>query len=206
MSAADALRMAHAAGVELSVDQDHLVLEAPSEPPSAVLDMLRQHKPGVVELLRRGLRVRYCSWSAEDWQLFFDERAGIAEFDGGLSRVEAEARAFACCVAEWLNRNPARSPPGRCFGCGGYEFSHDRLLPVGIGSAGEVWLHSGCSSAWYAGRKAEAVIALAAMGISAPANFPNDFGKTGANNGRLRIGTTERLGARYGRVLPFDRR
>ena len=24
-------------------------------------------------------------WSAEDWQVFFDERAGIVEFDGGTA-------------------------------------------------------------------------------------------------------------------------
>ena len=30
----------------------------------------------------------------KDWQAYFDERAGIAEFDGGLSRVEAEAQAL----------------------------------------------------------------------------------------------------------------
>ena len=179
MSAAEALRMAHAAGIDLSVDEDDLVLEASSEPPSATLDMLRQHKAGVIELLRRGLQVRYCSWSAEVWKAFFDERAGIAEFDGGFSHVEAEASAYAHCFAEWLNRNPQRSPPGRCFGCGGDESSHDLLLPIGICSAGQVWLHSGCSSAWYAGRKAEAVAALAAIGIRAPANFPNDFGKNG---------------------------
>ena len=68
MSAAEALRMAHAAGIDLSVDEDDLVLKAPSEPPSATLDMLRQHKAGVIELLRRGLQVRYCSWSAEVWK------------------------------------------------------------------------------------------------------------------------------------------
>src|SRR4051794_26223168 len=99
MIAVEALRMAHAAGVDLSVDEHDLVLEALSEPPSAVLDMLRQHKAGIVILLQRGLRVRYCSWSAEDWRAFFDERAGIAEFDGRLSRAEAEASAFTYCVA-----------------------------------------------------------------------------------------------------------
>ena len=139
------------------------------------LPAIRQNKAAIIRLLWPGED----GWSAEDWQLFFDERAGIAEFDGGLSRAEAEASAFAHCVAEWLNRNPQRSPPGRCFGCGGNEASHDRLLPFGIGSAGQVWLHSGCCSAWYAGRKAEAVAALATMGIRAPANLPNDFGKNG---------------------------
>lgn len=41
-------------------------------------------------------------WTAEDWQAFFDERAGIAEFDGGQSREQAEATAFECCVVEFI--------------------------------------------------------------------------------------------------------
>ena len=115
MSAAEALKAARAAGVELAVDGDDLVLEAASAPPAAVLDALSRHKAEIVALLRPAED----GWSAEDWQVFFDERAGIAEFDGGLPRAEAEAQAFACCVVEWLNRNPERSPPGRCLGCGG---------------------------------------------------------------------------------------
>ena len=172
--------MAHAAGVDLSVDEDDLVLDAPSEPPSAVLDMLRQHKAGVVELLRRGLRVRYCRWSAEDWRAFFDERAGIAEFDGGLSRAEAEASAFAHCVAEWLNRNPSALHPGVVSAAAETSLRMIASCPSVSEAQAQVWLHSGCSSAWYAGRKAEAIAALAAMGIRAPANLPNDFGKNGS--------------------------
>jgi hypothetical protein len=34
-------------------------------------------------------------WSLQDWQTFYDERAAIAEHDGGLSRAEAEAQAVA---------------------------------------------------------------------------------------------------------------
>ena len=131
------------------------------------LPAIRQNKAAIIGLLQPSED----GWSSADWRAFFDERAGIAEFDGGLSRPEAEAGAFADCVTEWLNRNPMHSPTGRCFGCGGSERPHDRLLPVGIGSAGQVWLHSGCSPAWYAGRKAEAIAALATMGITAPANL-----------------------------------
>ncbi len=43
---------------------------------------------------------------AEDWRALFDERAGIAEHNGGLARADAERRAFECCVMEWLWRNP----------------------------------------------------------------------------------------------------
>src|SRR5262249_33093321 len=42
-------------------------------------------------------------WSAEDWQVFFGERAGIAEFDGELPRLDAETKAFECCIVEWQN-------------------------------------------------------------------------------------------------------
>jgi hypothetical protein len=140
------------------------------------LPAIRQNKAEIIGLLQP----LDDGWSAVDWRAFFDERAAIAEFDGRLSRAEAEASAFIHCIAEWLNRNPMHSPPGRCFSCGGYEASHNRLLPVGIGAAGQVWLHSRCSSAWYAGRKAEAIAALATMGITAPADSPNDFGKNGS--------------------------
>jgi hypothetical protein len=103
-------------------------------------------------------------WSAEDWQVFFNEQADIA--GRRLPRREAEARAFACCVAEWLNRNPMRSSPECCLGCGGDDHASDPLLPCGVESAGHAWLHSRCWKAWYAGRKVEAVAELAARGIA----------------------------------------
>jgi hypothetical protein len=52
-------------------------------------------------------------------------------------------------------------------------------LPLGIESTGHAWLHSRCWTIWHAGRKAEAIAALAAMGIAEPTEFPDDFGKNG---------------------------
>jgi hypothetical protein len=175
MSAAEALREARMAGIDVRIEDDGLALEAEVPPPAEILELLARHKPGIVALLRPGRD----GWSAEDWQLFFDERAGIAEFDGGPSHPEAEARAFECCVVEWLNRNLECSPPGRCLACGGGDHGHDALLPHGFESIGHVWLHSRCWAAWHAGCKAEAVAVLKAMGITPPAGFPDDFGKNG---------------------------
>ncbi len=141
MSAAEALKAARTAGIEIRLDDDDLVLEASSAPPAAVLDLLSRHKPGIAVLLRSGR-----DGSAEDWQVFFDERAGIAEFDGDLSRTQAEAHAFACCIADWH---------------------------------GQTVLHSRCRPDWRAGRIAEAVAALMAIGVAMPAEFPDDFGKIG---------------------------
>lgn len=162
MSAPEALKAARAAGVRLGIDGDNVTLEAATAPPPALLDLLSRHKADVAALLRVGRD----GWSGEDWLAYFDERAGIAEFDGGLPRGEAEARVFDCCVVEWLNRNPVRSPPGRCLGCGQTDHSHDPLLPFGTESSGHAWLHSRCWPAWHAGRKAEAVAALAKLGIT----------------------------------------
>src|ERR1700720_339476 len=110
MTAAEAIRAARTAGVQLAADGGDLVLEAASPPPSAVVDALSRHKAEVLKLLRPAGN----GWSAADWHAFFDERADVAEFDDGLSRSEAEDHAFACSVSEWLNRNPVTSPPGRC--------------------------------------------------------------------------------------------
>jgi hypothetical protein len=175
MSAVQALKAARAAGVRLRIDSEDLALEADAAPPPSVIDLLTRQKSAVIALLR----MEHDSWSGEDWRAFFDERAGIAEFDGGLPREQAEARAFTCCVAEWLNHNPLRSSPDRCLRCGEADRDHDALLPFGTERAGHAWLHSRCWSAWSAARDAEAVGALAAMGIATPAQFPNDFDKKG---------------------------
>jgi hypothetical protein len=165
MSVAEALMAARAAGVKLTMDGDALLLEASSRPPAAVLDALSRHKTEIVA----SLRPRTNGWSAEDWHAFFEERAGIAEFDCGLPRAEAEAQALACCVVEWLNRNPVRSPPGRCLGCGDREHADDPMLPYGVEPCGHAWLHSRCWPTWHAARKTEAVVALNGMGIVASA-------------------------------------
>ena len=167
MSAAEALKAARAAGVELALDGDDLALRAASAPPAAVLDALSRHKAEIMVLLRPAED----GWSAEDWQVFFEERAGIVEFDGGLPRPEAEAQAFACCVVEWLNRNPELSPSGRCLSCSGRDHAHDPLLPYGVEPT-HAWLHSRCWPAWYEARNAKAVSTLTAMGISAPVVRP----------------------------------
>ena len=45
------------------------------------------------------------AWDAADWHAYYNERAAIAEYEGGLSRSKAEKQAFACCVTRWLRDN-----------------------------------------------------------------------------------------------------
>ena len=177
MSAANVVMEARAIGINLRVEGGDLVLDAVAPPSPDMLELLSRHKSAIVLWLRPGPD----GLSGEDWREFFEERAGIAEFDGGLPREQAEARAFSCCVGEWLHRNPARSPSGRCDLCGQ---SKGMLLPYLTGYStkdpGHTWLHQECSRAWHQAHRAKAVSALVAMGISIPAKFADDFGKNGS--------------------------
>jgi hypothetical protein len=164
VSAAEALREARAAGIQINVDGDDLLLEAATPPSAAILDLLSGNKTGILAVLRPDVDGR----SPEDWQILFEERAAISEFHGAHSRAQAEEYAFACCVAEWLNRNPVASIAGCCLGCGGGHHAHDPLLPYGIEPTGHAWLHSRCWEAWHAARKREAAAALKAMGVGKP--------------------------------------
>ena len=111
--------------------------------------------------------VRAGEWDTEDWQAHFDERAGIGEHDGGLPRADAERQAFECCVVEWLWQHPPpASGPERCAHCGQPlgELGRDGL-PFLTGNGGHTWLHNGCHGDWTAQRRAEAVAALAILGL-----------------------------------------
>jgi len=161
MSAAEALRAAHAAGVTVMFDGEGLLLEANAEPPQAVLDQLARHKLSILALLRSSQD----GWTAEDWQARFDERAGFLEHDDRLSATEAEVQAFECCIVEWLNRNPSFSPAGRCAWCGKAEMPSAVVLPFGTGEH-HAWLHADCWLAWHQSRRREAAMALSKMGIA----------------------------------------
>jgi hypothetical protein len=104
-------------------------------------------------------------WTADDWRAFFDQRRAIATRHRRLSRPDAEAHAFNCCVAEWLNRHPIRSSTDPCCWCIGMERDDNVLLPFGIGSSGHAWLHSECWNAWRDWREREAIAALAGLGF-----------------------------------------
>jgi hypothetical protein len=162
VSAAEILKAARAAGVEVRIEGNELVLEAIAAPPAEIVEQLAHHKSSILVLLRPGRD----GWSTEDWLAFFDERAGIAEFDHGLPRQEAEARAFDCCVAKWLNRNPAPSIAGRCCRCGRVETSDASVLPYGTEAGMHAWLHAECWTGWQEDRRSQAIQALSLVGLN----------------------------------------
>ncbi len=164
MSAAAALQMAQEHGVRLGVDGPDLILGADREPPPEVLDSLRRHKAEIIALLTEPEG----GWSANDWRVFFEERAAIAEFAGELSRIDSEAQAFECCIVEWLNRNPELSEAGSCAWCRGPDDDGHVVVPFGHEPQGHTWLHTGCWSPWSHARRLRAVEALEGFGIELP--------------------------------------
>ena len=121
-------------------------------------------------------------WNAEDWRAFFDERAGIAEFDGGQSRQEAEALAYETAAVEWMNTNaPVGLSEDRCAGCGEpLGTIGDDSVPVLAGGGSHAWVHHrDCHKRFQERRKAEAIKALVEMGITA--SREGDESATGPN-------------------------
>jgi hypothetical protein len=154
MSAVEALKAARAAGIELALDGDDLALKAASAPPAAVLDALSRHKAEIVVLLRPAED----GWSAEDWQVFLDERAGIVEFDGNYSRCDAEIIAFEDCVDRWLALNPPTSrSPESCLLCGKAASVKDRdMVHIVDSSNRSARVHATCAPRWKVLRRVEA--------------------------------------------------
>jgi hypothetical protein len=48
-------------------------------------------------------------WDRDDWRYFYEERAGIIEYDGGMGRNLAEAGAYRACLEEMLAQHPGIS-------------------------------------------------------------------------------------------------
>jgi len=112
-------------------------------------------------------KVADVAWEAVDWQEFYDERAGVAEYDGRQPRKEAERMAYESCITRWLDTHPpADADDAICPHCrqpnGAPETS---CVPTLSGDSGHVWLHHTCFEPWRALRRQEAVRALASMGI-----------------------------------------
>ena len=174
MSAAlDIIAQIRAAGGTLKSNGNRLRLRADAPLSPELVDALRACKTEVLALLQSSTGVAQTlsdlavaqtgGWNATDWQALFQERAGIAEFDG-LSRPQTEARAFECCIAEWLHQHPhPPSEPEQCAQCGEAFGGYDGLPFLTEG--GHIWLHDACHAPWYAARRAAAAGALMEMGI-----------------------------------------
>lgn len=154
------LRDVSAAGGMIAVRDGRLKLTATKPLPEALLKRVREAKPILLAALQSP-----AAWDFLDGQAFFDERAGIAEHDGRMIREKAELMAYESCIACWLNKNPSeQNNLDVCPQC--CQLAGTNALAVITGNGRYIWLHDRCHTLWIARRRQEAIIALAAMGIS----------------------------------------
>ena len=55
MNAAEVIKEAAAAGIQIAIEGDGLSLEATARPPKAIIELITQHKPEIINLLRSSL-------------------------------------------------------------------------------------------------------------------------------------------------------
>ncbi len=166
MSAGTLLRDLTSRGVLLAARGSRLVVDGPSDALSdRVVEELRALKPEILALLsttREDSR-----WDAADWEAYFDERAAVREYDGGLPRGEAEQLAFEDTVTQWLclHPAPASNPQEGCVHCGAGDQPGNTLIAV-LAAEGFVWVHDGCWKGWQADRRRQASMALQRLGLA----------------------------------------
>lgn len=101
---------------------------------------------------------------SERWRDMFEERAAVREFDGGLSRADAEAAAFGDLAATWRAENPLAANDGReCAFCGG----PGPCTPV-LAHQGHAWLHKACWGPMNEARQQDALVAVRVLLGPAP--------------------------------------
>ncbi len=169
-------------GVILTLEDDRLLYHAPRGALTPdIKETIRLCKPWIMRQLHAGLgrvglhlatsrninvRCQITAWNADDWREYFDERAGIAEYDGGMKRKKAERVAFDSCVIHWLKLNPDRhADPNTCPHCrkpsGIMEDTPSIFYanPHGL----TLQVHDDCFQSWLANRQKQAVETLTGM-------------------------------------------
>ena len=169
-TALDALRAARAAGIGLEISAGGLEIQAAWGAPPAVIEEVRRREADIVVLLTPGPG----GMTGEDWIVLFEERAAIIEFEGGLSRREAERRAFECTLTVWRDLVPAVHAIGVCAHCGRRDEPGMPLVPYGTAEGGVTHLHSQCWPAWNAERIRCGTAFLNSLGITAAAPQEGD--------------------------------
>jgi hypothetical protein len=74
MNAAEVIKEAAAAGIQIAIEGDGLLLEATEQPPKAIIELITQHKPAIINLLRSGPAEARVSWL--DMEVAVENEAG----------------------------------------------------------------------------------------------------------------------------------
>ena len=164
MTPVEALVMAEAAGVVVSLYGDRLKIGSHGEAPAAVIEALRAAKPQIITLLAPDASGAN---GIEYWRVFNERLADRTArgVEPELARLEAFDRA----LSEWLKRSfdliDATADTNICAHCG----KAGALLPMGPNAHGwHAWIHDQCHEPWRKTRQMKALAALSAYGLDPP--------------------------------------
>ena len=131
-------------------------------------------------------------WSVRDWLAYFEERAGIARFDGGLARFDAECAAYVQCVQRFLVRHPPGYRPDlKCLNFGDMVIRAEST-PIVCPDNLQRWVHKACAETYRLQRVADAILCLERLGIIDPVAACELAGAIGKWMGGLSGGSASR--------------
>lgn len=169
MNAISIIERIRGAGGVINLADEAIKLRIPASLRDQAIADVKVHKDAIKRALRLAADER---WDAADWRAFFDERAAIAEYDGGQTRQKADAMAYEACVVEHMNRHPGRSDRYACAGCHKSGSDAATIVPFGLDAESCSWLHPECWPEWNRRRRSEAGRALSDIGIRMPPLTP----------------------------------
>ena len=166
MTPVEALVMAEAAGVVVSLYGDRLKIGSHGEAPAAVIEALKAAKPQIITLLTPDASGAN---GIEYWRVFNERFADRTAH--GVEPELARLEAFDRALSEWLKRSfdliDATTDTNCCAHCG--KAGDDALLPIGPNAHGwHAWIHDQCHEPWRKARQTKALAALSAYGLDPP--------------------------------------
>lgn len=118
-------------GATLKVIGGQLVVRAGATAvPSRLLAQLRHDKPLVLSILADASRADIPP-DASAWRGYYEERAGVREYDAGYDRAEAERLAWSDMLLAWHMMCGGRPARSRCAGCDEPVGTDALVLPDG---------------------------------------------------------------------------
>ena len=113
-------------------------------------------------------RISQTLWSAQDWRIYYEERAGILEYDGQLTRAEAERVAYSTTLAIWMDAHrPPSADMNDCAWC--HRVNQRAVLVACLArSGGHYAAHDTCLPKLLESMRERGIAALATFGIKSP--------------------------------------
>jgi hypothetical protein len=161
VTGAEILALTKNCGVIVEVFCGKLRVQGEGARDERLVGLLRDNRQAVIEAFLEA------ETAPDRWRRLLAEKLETIVKMRGLARSDAEAEAFRHIVIEYLNETHPNTDPRVCAHCRGPDLPLTPILPSGVGDR-HTWLHQRCHQQWAERRRAEAIAALAAMGVTEP--------------------------------------